>query len=171
MDYSEAGKKGYEKTKHQLNAHVQKKREKAIERYEINPKYCPNCDEQLPYEKRRNKFCSKSCAATYNNQGVVRVATVNPEECAQCGAIKETRQNKYCDDCIEKNVYSNKIFDTTLAKMDSTRKRILLETREYKCESCGLSAWLEQPIALELDHIDGNPDNNNEDNLRLIWTN
>ncbi len=171
MDKSEAGKKGYEKTKHQLNAHLQEKRRKAIERYNSNPKYCPNCDERLPYEKRYNKFCGQSCAASYNNQGVVRVKTVNPDECAHCGAIKETRQNKYCDTCIEANVYSNKITEFKNAGSDRVRKRIIIRKRGHQCESCGLSEWLGDPIPLDLDHIDGNPDNNDEDNLRVICPN
>lgn len=168
MKQSKAGKKSYGKDSEQLLSYQQKKRKATIKRYESNPNFCPICDEKIFYEKRRNRFCSQSCAATHRNQGVVRVVTVNPVECAHCGAIKETRHNKYCDACITANVYSNKIHDTAVAKMDSTRRRILLETREYKCESCGLSEWLGQPIPLELDHIDGNPDNNSETNLRLI---
>lgn len=171
MNQSEAGKKGYEKTKQQLVAHAQKKHEKTIVLYESNPKYCPNCDERLPYEKRRNKFCSKSCSATYNNQGVVRVATVKSEECAHCGTIKETRKNKYCDTCIKENVYSSKVTIFDDAGSDRTRKRIIIEVRGHKCENCGLAGWLGNPIPLDLDHIDGNPDNSNEDNLRLICPN
>ncbi|MGB7338353.1 MAG: HNH endonuclease signature motif containing protein, partial [Phototrophicaceae bacterium] len=126
---------------------------------------------KIPFEKRNNKFCNQSCSASYNNRGVVRVETSYTDICAHCEGVKETRQNKYCNSCIEANVYSNKIHDTELARMDSTRRRILLETREYKCEICGLSEWLNQPIPLELDHIDGDPDNNVESNLRLICPN
>ena len=170
MDKSEAGKKGYEKTKHQLNAHLQEKRRKAIERYNNNPKYCPNCDERLPYEKRYNKFCGQSCAASYNNQGVVRVKSVNPAECAHCGAIKETRQNKYCDECIENSVY-NIVHDIEDIRSEKGIRAYLLRTREYRCEDCGLETWKDQPIPLEVDHIDGNPDHNTEENLRLVCPN
>ncbi|GAB5492939.1 MAG: hypothetical protein Phog2KO_31540 [Phototrophicaceae bacterium] len=171
MDKSEAGKKGYQKTKHLLEAHVRRQKQTALEKYENNPKYCPNCDKKLPYKKRHNKFCNQSCSASYNNRGVLRVKSDNPKHCAHCGNVKETRKNKYCDTCIEDNVYSNKVFDTTVAKQDSTRRRILLEKRDYKCESCGLVEWLGQDIPLELDHIDGDSDNNLESNLRLICPN
>lgn len=170
MDQSEAGKKGYEKTKHQLNAHAQKKREKAIERYDSKPKYCPTCDERLPYEKRRNKFCSKSCSATYNNQGVVRVVTVKPKECAYCGTIKETRQNKYCDTCIEAKVYNIPQSLSEIKSQEGVRS-YLFRTREKKCEHCGIETWLEKPVPLEAHHIDGNSDNNVEDNLHLLCRN
>jgi hypothetical protein len=39
------------------------------------------------------------------------------------------------------------------------------------CNNCHLSTWLDNPIPLELDHIDGNNSNNNLDNLRLLCPN
>lgn len=39
------------------------------------------------------------------------------------------------------------------------------------CSGCNLSAWLDQSIPLELDHIDGCPENNTLDNLRLLCPN
>jgi len=47
MDQSEAGKKGYAKTKHQLKAYRQRKSKDVRTEYENNPKYCPNCDEKF----------------------------------------------------------------------------------------------------------------------------
>jgi len=34
-------------------------------------------------------------------------------------------------------------------------KRYLLESRPYKCEICGLNSWLNEPITLQMDHING----------------
>lgn len=39
------------------------------------------------------------------------------------------------------------------------------------CSNCGLSKWLDLPIPLELDHIDGNHLNNNLSNIRLLCPN
>ncbi len=36
---------------------------------------------------------------------------------------------------------------------------------------CDLSVWMNRPIPLELDHIDGNSDNNAAANLRIICCN
>ena len=44
----------------------------AREAYEANPSYCHCCKCALPYKIRRNKYCSRSCAAKINNIGVVR---------------------------------------------------------------------------------------------------
>jgi len=35
--------------------------------YYADPNYCDLCHTILPYEKRKNKFCDSSCAASLNN--------------------------------------------------------------------------------------------------------
>lgn len=42
---------------------------------------------------------------------------------------------------------------------------------EHQCSSCGLTTWLDNPIPLELDHIDGDNTNNELSNLRLLCPN
>lgn len=52
------------------------------------------------------------------------------------------------------------------------RKRLLREgILEPQCAHCTLTLWLGQDIPLELDHIDGNPNNNSLTNLRLLCPN
>lgn len=47
--------------------HIQQ-RINRIEEYNKNPKLCQQCNSYLSYDKaKNNKFCSKSCSATYNN--------------------------------------------------------------------------------------------------------
>ena len=52
------------------------------------------------------------------------------------------------------------------------KTRILEEgIKEHKCECCGLSEWLGQPIPLELHHIDGDRTNNVVSNYQLLCSN
>lgn len=57
---TKAGVKGNEK--------IQQLKEERIKKYNENPTRCCNCDGKIEYDKKRNKFCSKSCSATYNNK-------------------------------------------------------------------------------------------------------
>lgn len=42
---------------------------------------------------------------------------------------------------------------------------------QAKCSNCGLDTWLDNPIPLELEHIDGNHLNNTLTNLTLLCPN
>jgi 5-methylcytosine-specific restriction endonuclease McrA len=56
-------------------------------------------------------------------------------------------------------------------KTDRARRKRLIQIHGHKCFICQLSIWLSQSITLELDHIDGNNENNLESNLRLLCPN
>ena len=47
----------------------------------------------------------------------------------------------------------------------------LISLRGRKCEECGLTEWLGNPINLEIHHEDGDRLNNSLDNLRLLCPN
>lgn len=52
------------------------------------------------------------------------------------------------------------------------KKRLIHELKwERKCSSCRLTKWLGDPIALKLNHNDGNVNNNNLNNLSLLCAN
>lgn len=52
------------------------------------------------------------------------------------------------------------------------RKRILNEKiKEHKCEVCETTDWLDRPVPLELDHIDGVRHNHLLSNIRLLCPN
>ena len=57
-----------------------------------------------------------------------------------------------------------------LKKRDSIRK-LLTEQRGYNCEICGIWEHNGKSITLQVDHIDGNPDNNLPKNVRLLCPN
>ena len=47
----------------------------------------------------------------------------------------------------------------------------LIKKRGHKCELCSKEWWLDNPIVLEVHHIDGNRTNNEYDNLQLLCCN
>lgn len=63
----------------------------------------------------------------------------------------------------------------TKSKLNNNKLKIRLfnyNLKEEKCEICGLgNKWNNKPIALQLDHIDGNNKNNLLENLRIVCPN
>ena len=52
------------------------------------------------------------------------------------------------------------------------RLRLIKENYfEHKCYNCNLTQWCDQPIPLELEHIDGDHSNNQIENLTLLCPN
>lgn len=52
------------------------------------------------------------------------------------------------------------------------RKRLIAEgLKDHRCEGCFMASWNDQPIPLELDHVNGRRDDNRLQNLRVLCPN
>lgn len=138
--------------------------------YSKNPTRCKTCDIELPYENRKNKFCGHSCAAKYNNLGSPKRKKERNEVCLYCGGVIGRKNNKFCSiRCASQYRVSKRPFEERITP--ASRKKYLESKHGHRCTKCGLDEWLNDPIPLELDHIDGNPENNDESNFRLLCPN
>ena len=55
---------------------------------------------------------------------------------------------------------------------DGLRKRLIREKlKEARCECCGIEKWNGKPAPLELDHINGNHEDNRFENLQILCPN
>jgi 5-methylcytosine-specific restriction endonuclease McrA len=64
--------------------------------YDSNPLYCKNCDSKIPQIKRNNKFCSQSCAASYNNKTAPKRKKAPNSLCSYCGKETNGPKAKFC---------------------------------------------------------------------------
>lgn len=62
--------------------------------------------------------------------------------------------------------------DTKYTNMTKLKNRVLKSNLlEYKCAICGITHWNNQPLTLQLDHINGDNRDNRIENLRLLCPN
>lgn len=117
--YSNAGKLGALKT----NENHIKREELKKQRYNKNPKICPNCGKSLTYEqyKRHVKFCSQSCAASWTNKH--RDKQVNNK-------IKESLKLYYQNNIVYKD---NKKYN----HVENTKDNIKKFKKKKCCTVCG----------------------------------
>lgn len=104
-------------------------------------KICQWCNKEFWAHDRTRKFCSRQCSNDSRRIG---------------------KYQKYLKD--------NSI--TWGFRHMRNYKNFFLEEQHHKCAICGIEdLWNGKQLVFILDHIDGNADNNNRDNLRLICPN
>jgi 5-methylcytosine-specific restriction endonuclease McrA len=105
------------------------RREKQKTLYDANPCFCTQCSIKLPQDKKNNKFCSRSCAATFNNKVVPKkVATLYT--CPFCTNLFKG-EGKYCsNECFQQD---RRVFlDPTDAKQYKRIKKREVSIRYYQ---------------------------------------
>jgi predicted RNA-binding Zn-ribbon protein involved in translation (DUF1610 family) len=178
LSHSEAGKIGYEKSKDTCAA---QKRDR-IAKYEESPNICKKCGQSMKYNKRTNKFCDNSCATAYNNRGVRRHGK-QPSNCLNCGVLLKFSNRRYCNNGCQKDhewrkksllIEQGKVKELGApATQDRNLKKYLIKKNGEKCTKCG---WAEinphtNTIPIQIDHIDGNPQNQSLSNVHLLCPN
>ena len=64
------------------------------------------------------------------------------------------------------------VFNSKIYNSNRLRKRLINESiKKHKCECCNNTMWLNNPIPLELHHIDGDNTNNKLENLQVLCPN
>lgn len=137
---------------------------------------CENCNEIFEYSRDKRKFCSQSCAATYNN-AVYRKRKRLPEnivkECPWC--YSKISRKDYCSlECRQKfEVYewlAGRVDGNTKYTVKSFVRAYILSRSGGRCEGIDSrtgSRCTEDRI-VQLDHINGNPFDSVPENLRHL---
>lgn len=141
---------------------------------------CQSCEKDHDGSYASGRFCNVQCARSFSskekreqiNEAVSQKLSI-AKVCKSCGLTflgKESKSKIHCLSCKKPN-YAGLAFESL--KTDASRKSRLLKERGHRCENaiCGLTEWRGQPVPIELDHIDGNSDNNAKENVRLLCAN
>lgn len=95
--------------------------------------------------------------------------------CPNCGNNVLKRNNKYCDQkCKDEFVIkqSDQRYFEGVVRHPKTLKTAYLRHNPETCILCKIGhEWNGKPLVLQLDHIDGNSDNNMPSNLQLLCPN
>ena len=104
---------------------------------------CINCSKECLFgHQKSNKYCSISCQHEYQYKAYIT-------EWKQ--GLRDGRKGKL--------------------QTSGHIHRYILEKQEGKCAKCGINSWHDEPLKLELDHINGDSANNSEKNLRCLCPN
>lgn len=108
--------------------------------YEQNPKFCKCCGKPLPWEKRRNKYCSNSCAAKINNKGVTR----NQKNATDVLEEKKLKRIKIEDKTKGELFSNNKNWQSARSSIRRSAQKIFKKSgKECKCILCGYDKYIE----------------------------
>lgn len=159
-------------------------------------KTCEYCNKPITskWANKKTRFCSRKCSNFYRKQTGLYDShsqkLVERAKTEKWGALKLTKEERSENNQKKKEKYNKlrqigektysrttkplreRVFSRPFDKLsfECKRHRVFLE-QENICAICGISEWLEKPIRLHLDHIDGDRDNNVRDNLRGICPN
>lgn len=152
-----------------------------------NPKYHNKLQtrQSIDHDDLYCKYCGKLCKNKNSLAQHECRCDKNPNKIAtkawNKGATKETDSRVLTSKVAEANKqkgykhYQEYLKDNSIAwgiRNMKQYKKYFLEEQEHCCAICGMKdEWNRKQLIFILDHIDGNADNNNRDNLRLICPN
>ena len=181
MTRSEAGRLGRHSEK--FKKYLSDFRAARLSEYKKEPILCKYCNvdlieslkpgQKLPSLKHRS-FCNNSCSASYcNGRREIRGRACCRAVCEYC---QLPCKNKYCNiDCQKAARYQKKlqVWRETGFIPPNTLRKYLFKLNNNSCSQCGwnLVNSVTGKCILEIDHIDGNCENNEESNVRLLCPN
>lgn len=138
---------------------------------------CKKCSKEFKPRKGLKNYCSLQCrnSRTWTEKDKQKKSlAAKKSKKVISNSLKQLKKLKTYEEWKEtrKETFQKKLFNTdfdTLSRTDK-RRRVLLE-QESKCNSCQISEWQGQKLTLELEHKDGNTQNNSRENLECLCPN
>lgn len=122
---------------------------------------CLDCGAVIPLGRT---VCGQACAARYNSKQTAHLRR-SRARCKLCDRVT-TLSGDLC-----RRHEKDRLIILGQVSGPVALRAWLIRERGRRCERCGNTHWLTQPIPLELDHINGNSTINMPDNIRLLCAN
>ena len=132
---------------------------------------CIECSNQT----NNPKFCSKSCAAKFNNKVFPKRSLKGA--CKTCKSIISSSRS-YCDECWNKPDRFNIIYrwlngeipGGTIYGLSETIRKYLLELNNNECSKCKFNTMhpIDNKTILEINHINGDGTDHRPENLEVL---
>jgi hypothetical protein len=136
-------------------------------------KNCVICNKEFncsPSAIDRRITCSRKCRQEYSFPKKMVSCAFCKEEFKYVKGVKTKFCSILCSGKYRINQTNQKIENNTPTDVSSLKRYLL--SKDNSCAICRISnTWNNMPLTLQLDHIDGNSDNSNLDNLRLVCPN
>lgn len=138
--------------------------------------YC-NGDILSKWKSKKTRFCSKVCSNKFRKENTdyyeilstkLKDKVTNGEKFGFHSIPQDKRKRR----TYTKLSWHEKVMKRSFEDLswDYKRRRVIIE-QDSKCNSCGVSEWMGARLSLEVDHIDGNTDNNDRTNLEALCPN
>lgn len=144
-------------------------------------KKCRKCEKEFVAEKGLINFCSWKCknGKTFSNESNEKRAESNRKfwrflSTEERDKLISKYSNSHTEESVKKlrETYKNKLLARDFNTLgQDARRRVVIHEQAGICNRCKLSLWLDQPLTLEMDHIDGNNHNNERSNLEALCPN
>jgi hypothetical protein len=137
------------------------------------------------FNKNKNHFCSRSCSATFNNlniarnlKGIVGSLYIKKEDkfCKNCNKKLDYQKSFCCNDCQgehKRKENFKKIENGNTTLYHKNYRNYLIDKYGEKCMKCNWSEThpITGKVPVQMNHKDGNSENNSLDNLELLCPN
>jgi hypothetical protein len=150
-----------------------------LREYDEYRRFCKVCSNALTRQQHMlgNIYCNRSCAKVETNKAPSRIRKKHTrcKNCNESFRVYATSGLFCSGQCFHDNRFLNETIPLIReGKISSSRilKKYLSQTCGEHCTICGQGpSHHNKPLCLQLDHIDGDADNNFPANLRLLCPN